>query len=94
MDHWGNQRGNIKTPRDKWQWRHDDPKTLGYCKRSSKREVYSNSILTQDTRKIKYNLHLHPKQLEINEQTKLKLTGRKEITKIREEINKIEMKKT
>ena len=26
MDHWRNQRGNQEIPRDKWQWKHDDPK--------------------------------------------------------------------
>ena len=55
MGHWGNQRGNVQTSTDKWQWKHDDPKTLGNFKSSSEREVYSNSILTQDTRKISNN---------------------------------------
>ena len=40
-----------KIPRDKWQWQHDDPKPMGHSKRSSKREVYSNKILPQKTRK-------------------------------------------
>ena len=47
-----NQRGNQKIPRDKWQWKHDDPKPMGYSKISSKREVYSNTILPQEIRKI------------------------------------------
>ena len=51
-DHWRNQRGNQKIPRDKWQWKHDDPKPIGCSKSSSKREVYSNSILPQETRNI------------------------------------------
>ena len=25
MGHWRNQRGNQKIPRDKWQWKHNDP---------------------------------------------------------------------
>ena len=40
------------------------------------------------------NLTLHLKQLEKEEQRKTKVSRRKEIIKIREEINEIEMKKT
>ena len=40
------------------------------------------------------NLTLHLKELEKEEQTKPKVSRRKEIIKIREEINEIEMKKT
>ena len=38
--------------RNKWQWKHDDPKPMGCSKSSSKREVYSNTSLPQETRKI------------------------------------------
>ena len=48
-DHWRNQRGNKKIPRNKWQCKHDDPKPTGCSKSSSKREVYSNTILLQET---------------------------------------------
>ena len=51
-DHWGNHRGNQKIPRNKWQWKHDDPKPTGCSKSSSKREVYSNTSLPQQIRKI------------------------------------------
>ena len=51
-DHWRNQRGNQKIPRDKWQWKHDDLKPTGCNKSSSKREVYSNTSLPQETRNI------------------------------------------
>ena len=51
-DHWRNQRGNQKIPRNKRQWKHNDPKPLGCSKNSSKREVYSNTLLPQETRKI------------------------------------------
>ena len=37
-------------PREKWK--HNKPKPLGYHKASSKREVYNNKILPQETRKI------------------------------------------
>ena len=39
MDHWRNQRGNQKIPRDIWQRKHDNPKPVGHSKSSSKREV-------------------------------------------------------
>ena len=47
-----NQRGNQKIPREKWHWTHDDPKPMGCSKSSSKREVYSTTVLPQETRKI------------------------------------------
>ena len=34
------------------EWKHDDPKPMGYSKSSSKREVYSYTSLPQETRKI------------------------------------------
>ena len=37
---------------------------MGCSKSSSKREVYSNAILPQETRQISNNLTLHLKQLE------------------------------
>ena len=66
---------------------------MGCSKSSSKREVYSNTILPQET-EISNNLTLYLKQLEKEEQTKPKVSRRKEIIKIRAEINEIEMKKT
>ena len=68
---------------------------MGRSKSSSKREVYSNSISPQETRKIS-NKQSNPtlKQLQKEEQRKPKVSRRKEIIKIRAEINKIEMKKT
>ena len=68
---------------------------MGCSKSSSKKEVYSNTNLSQDTvqkAQIK-NLTLLLKQLE-REQTKPKVSGRKEITNIRAEIDETEMKKT
>ena len=62
-------------------------------KSSSKREVYSNTILPQETSQIN-NLTLHLKQLEKKEQKNPKVSRRKEIIKIRSEINEKEMKET
>ena len=67
---------------------------MGCSKSSSKREVYSKTSLPQETRKISNNnLTLHLKELE-KEQTKPKVSTRKEIINIRAEINEIEIKKT
>ena len=64
---------------------------MGQSKSSSKKEVYSNTSLTQETnKKISNNLTLHIKELEKEEQTKPKVSGRKEILKIRVEINETE----
>ena len=65
----------------------------GCSKSSPKREVYSNSILPQETRKIANNPNLPLKQLKKEEQTKPKVSRRKKITKIRTKIHEIEMKK-
>ena len=58
-------RGNQKIPRNKWPWKHDGLKPMGCTKSNSKREVYSNTILPQETRNISNNnLTLHLKELE------------------------------
>ena len=46
-----NQKGNQKISRNKWQWKYDNSKPMGCSKSSSKRDVYSNTILTQETRR-------------------------------------------
>ena len=73
--------------------KHHDPKPVGHRKSSSKKEVYSDTSLPQETRKVSNNLFLHLKQLEKGEPTKPKVSRRKEIIKIRTEINEIEAKK-
>ena len=40
-----------KISRNKWQWKHNNSKPMGRSKSSSNREVYSNTILPQETRK-------------------------------------------
>ena len=51
MDYWSNQRGNQKILKQKWKQKECAPKPIGHSKSNSKREVYSNSILSQETRK-------------------------------------------
>ena len=48
--YWRNLKGNQKLSRNKWQWKHNS-KPMGCSKSSSKREVYSNTILPKGTRK-------------------------------------------
>ena len=70
-------------------------KPMGCSKNSSKREVYRNAPYLKKQEKSQINnLTLHLKKLEKEEQTKPKVSRRKEITKIRAEINEIETKKT
>ena len=42
---------NQKIPRNKWQWKHDNPKPMGLSKSNSKRGVYSDTIIPQEARK-------------------------------------------
>ena len=65
------------------------------CSKSSpKRELHSDKGLPQKQEKSQINnLTYHLKELEKEEQTKPKVSRRKAIIKIREEINKIDIKK-
>ena len=36
--------------RDKWKWKHNNPKHIGHSKSSSKRKVYINTILPLERR--------------------------------------------
>ena len=88
MHRWRNQREN-QIPRNKWKPKQDNPKSLGCSKSSYTSEVYRNTVLPQEIRKISNNLTLLLKQLEKEEQIKPKVSKKKEITKIRPEINEI-----
>ena len=65
---------------------------MGCRKRSSKREVYSNTMLPQETRKSSNRLTLHLNQQKKRRQKKI--SGRKEIIKIWAEISEKETKET
>ena len=68
---------------------------MGFSKSSSKGEVYSNTILPQETNKKKHqidNLTLHLKLLEKEGQNTSKVSRRKEIIKIQAATNEKEMK--
>ena len=68
---------------------------MGCSKSSSKREVYSHIILPQEKRNISNKQpNLTPIELEKEEQKNPKVSRRKEIIKIRLEINEKGMKET
>ena len=78
MHQWRTQRENFKKIHtDKWKWKHNSPKPTGCSKSLSKREVYSNTILPQETRKISIK-QPNLKQLEKEEQIKPTVGRRKE----------------
>ena len=61
---------------------------MGHCKSSAKGKVHSNTGISQETRKNQINnLTLHLKQLEKEEMKNPRVSRRKEILKIRAEIN-------
>ena len=69
-------------------------KSMGCSKSSSKKEVYRDTDLPQEMRKItKNNLTSYLKKLEKEEQIMLKISRRKEIIKVREKIHKTEIEK-
>ena len=73
----------------------DNPKPMGFSKSSAKGKVHSNTDLPQETRKSQINnLTLHLKQLEKEEMKNPRIKRRKEILKIRTEINAKETKET
>ena len=68
---------------------------MGHCKNSTKGKVHSNTGIPQETRKNQINnLTLHLKQLEKEEMKNPRVSRRKEILKIRAEINSKETKET
>ena len=68
---------------------------MGCSKSSSKREVYSNTIRPQETRNISNKQpNLTPKAIRERRTKNPTFSRRKEIIKIRSEINEKEMKKT
>ena len=86
---------NQKIPWNKSKWRHNNPKSVGCWKSNPKREISSITGLSQkkqEKAQIK-NLTSHLKELEGKQQTKPNVSIRKEMIKIRAEINEIECKK-
>ena len=67
---------------------------MGFSKSSAKREIHSNTSLPQETRETSNKLTLHLKQLEKEEMKNPKVSRRKEIIKVRSEMNEKETKET
>ena len=66
MDHWRNQ----IIFRDKWKWKHEDPKSMGLSKSASKREVNNDIVWPLETRKIvSKQPNLIPKATKENKQS-------------------------
>jgi len=63
------------------------------CKSSSQREVHSTLCLPQHEKSQTNNLSLHFKELEKEEQAKPKVIRRKEILKIRAEMNEMRLER-
>ena len=59
---------------------------MGHCKSSAKGKVHSNTGIPQEKSQIN-NLTLHLKQLETEEMKNSRVSRKKEIIKIRAEIN-------
>ena len=67
---------------------------MGNSKGRTEREVHSNRGLHKKARNILSNLSLHLQEQEEQQQTKPRVSRRKEITKIRSELNDIETRRT
>ena len=67
---------------------------MGLSKSSAKGKIHSNTSLPQEAREKSNNLTLHLKQLEKEEMKTPRVSKRKEIIKIRAEINGKERKET
>ena len=87
MGQLSNQR-HLKIHKDKWKWKHNSSKSLGHSESSSKREIYSNISLPQETRKSSNKqFYLIAKRTRKKEHIKPKTSRRKEIIENREGIN-------
>ena len=70
MGYWRYHKKIQKVSRNKWQWKHNNSKPMGCSESGSKREVYSNTILPQETGKTLNRLTSYLKQLEKEEPKK------------------------
>ena len=87
IDHWRNQKENQEIPRDKWQWRYNNPKPMEHSQAVLRGKFIAiQAYLRKQEKSQINNLSLHLKQLEKEEQTKLKFSKMKETTKIRAKI--------
>ena len=70
------------------KWKHNDPKPMGHYKSSAKGKVHSNTGLPQETRKKSNKWpNSTPKATRKEEMKNPRVSRRKDILKIRAEIN-------
>ena len=67
--------------------KHNSPKPIGFSKSNARGKVHSNTSLPRETGVISNKLTLHIKQLGKEEMKHTRVSRRKEIIKIRAEIN-------
>ena len=70
----------------------DNPKPVGRSRNNSKREVYSNKILPQETKIWNKEPDITPKVTPERRTNKPKVSGWKDIIEVRAERNEIETK--
>ena len=81
--------------RNQWKLKHNNPKPVGHCKSSAKGKFIAiQAYLKKQEKSQINNLTLHLRQLEKEEMKHTKVSRRKEILKIRAEINVKETKET
>ena len=79
--------------RNKWKWKHDNPKPIGFRKVGLKWRFIAIQAYLKKQEKNQINiLTWHLKQLEKEEMKNLRVSRRKEIIKIGAEINEKETK--
>ena len=94
MNHWRNQKGNQTITEGKLKQSKIIQNVWGWSKSSSNREVYSSKRLPQKTGKISNKQsNLIPKATRKGRKNKTQVSKRKEIIKIRAEINEIKQRK-
>ena len=52
MDPWRNQRGNLKIAEDKWKWKHNNPKSMGWAKALLRGKLIAIQVYIRNKRKI------------------------------------------
>ena len=63
---------------NEWQWKHDNPKPIGFSKSSAKEKIHSNTILPQERRKTSNRQpNFTPKTTGKRRTKKTKLEGNK-----------------
>ena len=77
----------------KWKWEHNTQKYTGCTKSSSEREVNSDTGLNQEIRKISNKQPNLPTKGIIKRRAKSKVSRKKDIIKIKAEINKLKTPK-